>query len=96
MWMVSVYSIDLSKRINHQTSPPSTTTRDDDEREVSTRKNNKEERGKIIEHRIEKLLVNGTPLHPPYFNVFGLEDLMVSNGNGQYGSGALVGAGAWS
>ena len=80
---ISVYSIDLSKRINHQTSPPSTTT-----------KNNKEERGKIIEHRIEKLLVNGTPLHPPYFNVFGLEDLMV--GNGQYGSGALVGAGAWS
>ena len=80
---ISVYSIDLSKRVHHQTSPPSTTT-----------KNNEEERGKIIEHRIEKLLVNGTPLHPPYFNVFGLEDLMVSNG--QYGSGALVGAGAWS
>ena len=83
---ISVYSIDLSKRsIHHQTSPLST-TRDE--------KSNQEGRGKIIEHRIEKLLVNGTPLHPPYFNVFGLEDLMVSNG--QYGSGALVGAGAWS
>ena len=49
--------------------------------------------GKIREHRIEKLLVNGAALQPPYFSNFGLEALMV----GQR-SGALVGAGAgaWS
>jgi len=46
--------------------------------------------GKIREHRIEKLLVNGAALQPPYFNNFGLEALV-----GQR-SGALVGAGAWS
>mmetsp|Transcript_19971 Transcript_19971/g.30428 ORF Transcript_19971/g.30428 Transcript_19971/m.30428 type:complete len:267 (-) Transcript_19971:75-875(-) len=46
--------------------------------------------GKIREHRIEKLLVNGAAMQPPYFNNFGLEALV-----GQR-SGALVGAGAWS
>lgn len=49
-----------------------------------------ENAGKIREHRIEKLLVNGAPLAPPYFNNFGLEMLV-----GQR-AGALVGAGAWS
>lgn len=46
--------------------------------------------GKIIEHRIEKLLVNGAALQPPYFNAFGLEMM-----SGQ-SAGALAGAGAWS
>eukprot|EP00970_Alexandrium_tamarense_P000089 scaffold15_cov194-Alexandrium_tamarense.AAC.16 len=40
--------------------------------------------GKIIEHRIEKLLVNGAALQPPYFNAF-----VMGSGGGQ---GALVGA----
>jgi len=46
--------------------------------------------GKIREHRIEKLLVNGAPLAPPYFNNSVLEMLV-----GQR-AGALAGAGAWS
>ena len=46
--------------------------------------------GKIREHRIEKLLVNGAALSPPYFNNFGMEMLV-----GQR-AGALAGAGAWS
>jgi hypothetical protein len=46
--------------------------------------------GKIIEHKVEKLLVNGAALQPPYFNAFGMEMMA-----GQQ-SGALVGAGAWS
>ena len=52
--------------------------------------NKNEGAGKIREHRIEKLLVNGAALQPPYFNNFGLEALV-----GQR-TGALVGAGAWS
>lgn len=52
--------------------------------------NKNEGAGKIREHRIEKLLVNGAAMQPPYFNNFGLEALV-----GQR-SGALVGAGAWS
>eukprot|EP00584_Thalassiosira_punctigera_P003699 CAMPEP_0172535402 /NCGR_PEP_ID=MMETSP1067-20121228/7429_1 /TAXON_ID=265564 ORGANISM="Thalassiosira punctigera, Strain Tpunct2005C2" /NCGR_SAMPLE_ID=MMETSP1067 /ASSEMBLY_ACC=CAM_ASM_000444 /LENGTH=256 /DNA_ID=CAMNT_0013320335 /DNA_START=157 /DNA_END=927 /DNA_ORIENTATION=+ len=52
--------------------------------------NKRDGAGKIREHRIEKLLVNGAALQPPYFNAFGLE--MVSG----RGTGALVGAGAWS
>ena len=45
--------------------------------------------GKIVEHRIEKLLVNGmAAMQPPYWNVM---DMIA----GQHG-GALVGAGAWS
>lgn len=46
--------------------------------------------GKIIEHKIEKLLVNGAALQPPYFN------LEMITGSGQQHGGALVGAGAWS
>ncbi|KAL7495012.1 hypothetical protein ACHAWT_003746 [Skeletonema menzelii] len=52
--------------------------------------NKNEGAGKIREHRIEKLLVNGAAMQPPYFSNFGLEALV-----GQR-SGALVGAGAWS
>lgn len=45
--------------------------------------------GKIVEHRIEKLLVNGmAAMQPPYWNVW---EMVV----GQHG-GALAGAGAWS
>ena len=47
--------------------------------------------GKIREHKIEKLLVNGAALQPPYLmNTFGIEMLV-----GQR-AGALAGAGAWS
>lgn len=45
--------------------------------------------GKIIEHRIEKMLVNGAALQPPYLNAFGFENMA-----GQQ-QGARVGAGAW-
>lgn len=72
---ISVYSLDLS----------STTIKDTETGKLI--KNNGA--GKILEHRIDKLLVNGNPLQPPYFNAFGLE-LMSPHG------GALVGAGAWS
>ncbi|KAL7476143.1 hypothetical protein ACHAW6_002022 [Cyclotella cf. meneghiniana] len=45
--------------------------------------------GKIVEHRIEKLLVNGmAAMQPPYWNVW---EMVV----GQHG-GTLAGAGAWS
>mmetsp|Transcript_46121 Transcript_46121/g.96853 ORF Transcript_46121/g.96853 Transcript_46121/m.96853 type:complete len:270 (+) Transcript_46121:186-995(+) len=50
----------------------------------------KEGAGKVREHKLETLLVNGKALQPPYFNAFGLE--MVT---GQH-AGALAGAGAWS
>lgn len=70
---ISVYSLDLSS-----------TMREDEEGNLSRN----DGAGKIIEHRVEKLLVNGAALQPPYF--FGLE-LMT----GQH-SGALAGAGAWS
>eukprot|EP00585_Thalassiosira_rotula_P007936 CAMPEP_0196133354 /NCGR_PEP_ID=MMETSP0910-20130528/2609_1 /TAXON_ID=49265 /ORGANISM="Thalassiosira rotula, Strain GSO102" /LENGTH=260 /DNA_ID=CAMNT_0041393069 /DNA_START=131 /DNA_END=910 /DNA_ORIENTATION=- len=46
--------------------------------------------GKIIEHRIEKMLVNGAALQPPYFNAFGMEMM-----TGQQQGGTLAGAGAW-
>lgn len=72
---ISVYSLDLSS-----------TTRKDTETGKLIKNNGA---GKILEHRIDKLLVNGNPLQPPYFNAFGLE-LMSPHG------GALVGAGAWS
>lgn len=49
--------------------------------------------GKIVEHRIEKLVVNGAPLQSPYFNAFSALDMVSVRG-----AGALVGAGAgaWS
>lgn len=72
---ISVYSIDLSH-----------TMREDEKGNMV--KN--DGAGKIIEHKIEKLLVNGAALQPPYFNAFGL-DMMT----GQQ-AGALAGAGAWS
>ena len=75
---ISVYSIDLS----------STYTED----EVGNLTKN-DGAGKIIEHRIEKLLVNGAPLQPPYFNSFGLEMLLSGQ---RHGTGSLAGAGAWS
>ena len=51
----------------------------------------RENAGKIVEHRIEKLLVNGAVMQPPYLNWLGLEQYA-----GMNGAGALVGAGAWS
>lgn len=72
---ISVYSVDLSPTMR------------EDERGVLTKN---EGAGKIVEHRIEKLLVNGAALSPPYFGAFGLEMM-----SGQH-AGALVGAGAWS
>lgn len=74
---ISVYSMDLSS-----------TLKEDEHGDLSRN----DGAGKIIEHRIEKLLVNGAPLQPPYFNSFGLEMLS----SGQHGAGSLVGAGAWS
>jgi len=71
---ISVYSMDLS----------STYTEDEHGNIIKN-----DGAGKIIEHRIEKLLVNGAPLSPPYFNSFGFE--MVTSPSGQ-----LAGAGAWS
>lgn len=47
----------------------------------------REDGGKIIEHKIEKMLVNGVGMRPPYLGVFGLEGVQ---------GGALAGAGAWS
>jgi hypothetical protein len=73
---ISVYSLDLS----------STYTEDE---HGNLSKN--DGAGKILEHRIEKLLVNGAPLQPPYFNSFGFEML-----SGQHAGGSLAGAGAWS
>jgi len=73
---ISVYSIDLSSTMRK------------DEKTGNLQRN--DGAGKIIEHRIEKLLVNGAALQPPYFNAFGLEMMA-----GQQ-QGALVGAGAWS
>ncbi|EJK74173.1 hypothetical protein THAOC_04164 [Thalassiosira oceanica] len=49
----------------------------------------REDAGKVIEHRIEKLLVNGVQLKPPYLNQFGLE--MISDQR----VGALAGACGW-
>ena len=76
---ISVYSMDLSSTLT------------EDEHGNLTKNDNA---GKIIEHRIEKLLVNGAPLQPPYFNSFGLE--MLTSGGQQHGAGSLAGAGAWS
>mmetsp|Transcript_12215 Transcript_12215/g.23817 ORF Transcript_12215/g.23817 Transcript_12215/m.23817 type:complete len:242 (+) Transcript_12215:376-1101(+) len=45
--------------------------------------------GKIVEHKIEKMLVNGNAIQPPYFGVFGFAQ-------GAVPAGALAGAGAWS
>ncbi|KAL9186687.1 hypothetical protein ACHAXT_005925 [Thalassiosira profunda] len=72
---ISVYSVDLSP-----------TMKEDERGNLS--KN--EGAGRIVEHRIEKLLVNGAPLAPPYFGAFGLEALTAQR------AGALAGAGAWS
>ena len=74
---ISVYSIDLSS-----------TLREDEDGNLTRNYG----AGKIIEHRIEKLLVNGAPLQPPYLNAFGFE--FVSSG--QQHAGSLAGAGAWS
>jgi hypothetical protein len=73
---ISIYNLDLSP------------TMKEDERGNMCIKN--ENAGKIIEHKIEKLLVNGVPLQPPYFNAFGFETVSEQR------TGALVGAGAWS
>lgn len=74
---ISVYSVDLSP----------TRTGEEDGMGEAVRN---EGAGKINEHKIERILVNGVPLKPPYFNAFGLEAM-----TGQH-AGALVGAGAWS
>lgn len=74
---ISVYSFDLSSSL-----------REDEYGNLSRN----ECAGKIVEHRIESLLINGVPLQPPYFNTFGIE--LVSGRGGT--AGALVGAGAWS
>lgn len=76
---ISVYSMDLSSTLT------------EDEYGNLTKNDGA---GKIIEHRIEKLLVNGAPLQPPYFNSFVLE--MLTSGGQQHGAGSLAGAGAWS
>ncbi|KAL7543136.1 hypothetical protein ACHAWF_007327 [Thalassiosira exigua] len=73
---ISVYSLDLSA------------TRKEDERGNVTRN---EGAGKVIEHKVERILVNGVPMRPPYFGIFGLEGATVGQG-----TGALAGAGAWS
>lgn len=73
---ISVYSIDLSRKQYLDTNTKEIQVNDC--------------AGKIIEHKLDKLLVNGQPLAPPYLNVFGLDGMV---GNRQ---GALVGAGAWS
>lgn len=73
---ISVYSIDLSRKQYIDTNTKEIQVNDC--------------AGKIIEHKLDKLLVNGQPLAPPYLNVFGLDGMV---GNRQ---GALVGAGAWS
>lgn len=75
---ISVYSMDLSPTYYHAKDETGNLLRNDGA-------------GKIIEHRIEKLLVNGAPLQPPYFKAFGLEMLS----SGQH-TGSLAGAGAWS
>jgi len=72
---ISVYSIDLSS-----------TLREDEQGNLSRN----DGAGKIVEHRVERLLVNGLPLQPPYLNAFGMEMM-----SGQH-AGALAGAGAWS
>jgi hypothetical protein len=77
---ISVYTFDLSSSL-----------REDEVGNISRN----ECAGKIVEHRIESLLINGTPLQPPYFNTFGIE-LVSSSGRGGKTAGALVGAGAWS
>ena len=46
--------------------------------------------GKVVEHRVEKMLVNGAALQPPYLNAFGFE--MAPGPQG----GTLAGAGSWS
>ena len=48
----------------------------------------REDGGKIVEHKIEKMLVNGLGMKPPYLSLFGLE--------GMQSGGVLAGAGAWS
>lgn len=48
----------------------------------------REDGGKIVEHKIEKMLVNGVSMKPPYLGLFGLESVQ--------GGGVLAGAGAWS
>jgi hypothetical protein len=72
---VSVYSIDVSP-----------TLREDEHGNLSRN----DGAGKIAEHQVERLLVNGLPLQPPYLGAFGLEAM-----SGQR-VGALAGAGAWS
>lgn len=72
---ISVYSVDLSS-----------TLREDEHGNLSRN----DGAGKIVEHRVERLLVNGLPLQPPYLSAFGLEMM-----SGQH-AGALAGAGAWS
>lgn len=47
----------------------------------------REDGGKIVEHKIEKLLVNGVGMKPPYLGLFGLESAQ--------SGGVLAGAGAW-
>ena len=73
---ILVYSIDLSS-----------TLREDEQGNLSRN----EGAGKIVEHHIERLLVNSLPLQPPYLSAFGMEMRM----SGQH-AGALAGAGAWS
>lgn len=72
---ISVYSVDLSPTVK------------EDERGDKVRNDGA---GKVVEHRLERVLVNGQALQPPYFNAFGME--MVSGRH----AGALAGAGAWT
>ena len=72
---ISVYSLDLSSTMRK------------DKKTGQMIKN--EGAGKIIEHRIERMLVNGAALQPPYLNVFGLENMA-----GQRQQGTLAG-GSW-
>ena len=46
--------------------------------------------GKVVAHRVERLLVNGAELRPPYLNAFGLAAVKEQR------VGALAGAGAWT
>lgn len=71
---ISVYSIDLSS-----------TMREDENGNLERN----EGAGKIVEHRIEKLLVNGAALQPPYFNAFGQLEMLAGQ------QGQLAGAGVW-
>jgi hypothetical protein len=52
--------------------------------------------GKVIEHRIEQMVINGASVVPPYGVLSTLKDVLVSAGTGMGRSrGTPVGVGAW-